>query len=204
MARLGAGGMVPGMTRQDRIAKAPATYDDVLAAPPHMVAELIDGVLSLQPRPAMPHALAASVLNMEVGTPFHRGRGGPGGWWIISEPELHLGRQVLVPDVAGWRRVRMPAYPTGAAVDLAPDWVCEVLSPSTRSRDLIDKRPIYAEHGVAHLWLVDPAARLLEAFRLGPDGWIVAGTVEDGDTVALAPFEAAPFELGALWPPDPA
>jgi Uma2 family endonuclease len=189
------------VTQQDRIAKAAATYDDVLAAPPHMVAELIDGALSLQPRPPSRHAHASAILTGKIGSRFHEGDDGPGGWWILAEPELHLGSHVLVPDLAGWRRERMPVFPDASAFDLAPNWVCKILSPSTRARDLIEKRPLYAEHGVGHLWLVDPTARLLEAFRLGPDGWIVLSTVEDGDDVALPPLEAAPFAIDALWPP---
>jgi len=124
-----------------------ATYQDVLDAPPHKVAEVIYGVLRMQPRPAIPHAWASSTLGMEVGSPFGRGRGGPGGWWIIFEPELHLGEDILVPDLAGWRRERMPVYPdTAAFFELAPDWVCEVLSPSTRRMDLTDKRDIPWKH----------------------------------------------------------
>ena len=189
------------MTRLDRIAKAPATYQDVLDAPPNMVAEVLDGNLSLQPRPASRHAFASSVLGAEIGSPFQQGRNGPGGWWIIDEPELHLGAQILVPDLAGWRRARMPGYPEVAFFTLAPDWACEVLSPSTRARDRREKRRIYAENGVGHLWFVDPDARLIETFRLGPDGWIVGETVEDGDEAALPPFEAVSFPVSSLWPP---
>ncbi len=125
----------------------PATYQDVLDAPEHLVAELIAGVLRTQPRPALPHATAASVLGMDLGGPFQRGRGGPGGWWILDEPELHLGEDVLVPDLAGWRRERVPTAPKGAYQELAPDWVCEVLSPSTLQLDRMLKLPRYARAG---------------------------------------------------------
>ena len=176
-----------------------ATYQDVLDAPPNMVAEIVQGALHLQPRPASPHARASSSLGMEVGTPFDRGRGGPGGWWIIDEPELHLGDDVLVPDLAGWRRERMPTYPDAPWFDLAPDWVCEVLSPSTRRLDLTSKRAAYAREGVAHLWFVDPLARTLEAFALRDGVWTLLGAIREDSTVCLPPFEAVEWQLGALW-----
>ena len=121
-----------------------ATYQDVLEAPAHRVAEIVDGTLHTQPRLAMLHAPASSRLGGELTGPFDRGRGGPGGWWIVDEPELHFAEDVLVPDLAAWRRERMPDFPDAAYVTLAPDWLCEMLSPSTRKLDLHGKRPIYA------------------------------------------------------------
>jgi Uma2 family endonuclease len=176
-----------------------ATYQDVLDAPENMVAELIRGVLHLHPRPAFPHARATSSLGGELYGPFDRGRGGPGGWWIVDEPELHFGEDVLVPDVAGWRRERVPSFPTGAWFDLAPDWVCEVLSPGTRRIDLTDKREIYGAAGVAHLWLVDPLARTLEAFVLAEGAWVLAAALGGEAEVRVPPFEAVAFPLAALW-----
>lgn len=177
-----------------------ATYKDVLDAPAHMVAEIVRGALHLQPRPRNLHAIAGSSLGMEVGGPFQRGRGGPGGWWIVDEPELHFGEDILVPDLAGWRRERMPEPPDEAFFTLAPDWVCEILSPSTRKLDLEGKRPIYAREGVGHLWFVDPAARTLEAFWLEGGTWTPAGVARGDEPVSLPPFEAVTFPLGALWP----
>ena len=177
-----------------------ATYQDVLDAPAHRVAEIVEGTLHTHPRPAMPHALASSQLGAELGGAFGRSRGGPGGWWIIDEPELHLGEDILVPDLAGWRRERMPVYPDTAYVTLAPDWVCEVLSASTRRLDLHGKRPVYAREGVGHLWLVDPADRTLEAFELRGGQWVLIATAQDGDPVGIPPFEAITFGLDALWP----
>ena len=176
-----------------------ATYQDVLDAPPHMVAEIVHGALHLQPRPVNEHGLASSVLGTELTGPFHLGRGGPGGWWIIDEPELHLGEDVLVPDLAGWRRERLPTYPRTPFFDLAPDWVCEVLSPSTRRIDLTSKRGIYAREGVGHLWFVDPLARTLEAFELRSGAWTLLDTLSGNDLVRLAPFEAVEWPLGGLW-----
>ena len=177
-----------------------ATYRDVLDAPPHMVAEIVDGALHLQPRPAIRHAVASSFLGGELFGPFQRGRGGPGGWWILDEPELHSGKDVLVPDIAGWRRERLPEPPDKAFFTLAPDWVCEVLSPSTRKFDLEEKRPVYAREGVGHLWLVDPAARTLEAFALSGGAWSPAGSASDNEPVSFPPFEAVAFPLDALRP----
>ncbi len=177
-----------------------ATYQDVLDAPAHMVAEIVAGALHLQPRPAGGHTLAGSSLGVEIGGPFQRGRGGPGGWWILDEPELHFGENILVPDLAGWRRERMPAVPDDPYFTLAPDWVCEILSPSTRRFDLEEKRPIHAREGVGHLWLVDPAARLLEAFALADGDWAPAGRAKNAEPVSLPPFEAVAFPLDALWP----
>ena len=177
-----------------------ATYQDVLDAPAHRVAEIVDGTLYTHPRPAMPHALASSALQSDLSNTFQFGRGGPGGWWIIFEPELHLGEDILVPDLTGWRRERMPDYPDTAYVTLPPDWVCEVLSASTRRLDLLEKRPVYAREGVRYLWLVDPADRTLEAFELHEGQWLLIASAKDDDPVSVRPFDAITFSLGDLWP----
>ena len=177
-----------------------ATYQDVIDAPEHMVAELIDGALHLHPRPAFLHSLAGSALGVEIGGPFQKGRGGPGGWWILDEPELHFGPDVLVPDLAGWRRERMPEVPDAPWSELAPDWVCEVLSPSTRRIDLTAKRRIYGSAGVAYLWFVDPTARTLESFTLKEGAWVLIAALKDAEDVRVAPFDAISFPLSALWP----
>ena len=177
-----------------------ATYQDVIDAPAHRVAEVVEGTLYTHPRPAMPHALASSALGAKIGDPFNFGKGGPGGWWIIDEPELHLGGDILVPDLAGWRRERMPDFPDTAFVTLAPDWVCEVLSRSTRDLDRHGKRPVYAREGVGHLWFVDPEARDLEAFELRDGERVLIATARNDDPVSIPPFEAISFPLDALWP----
>ena len=176
-----------------------ATYQDVLDAPPNKVAEVIDGTLHMQPRPSAPHARASSGMGAKISPPFDYGDGGPGGWWIIDEPELHLGDDIVVPDLAGWRRETMPEYPTGAYFDLASDWVCEVLSPFTRAIYLGSKRDIYAREGVGHLWLVDPGAKTLEAFELCEGKWVLLATLIDDASVSLPPFYAITFPLDALW-----
>jgi Uma2 family endonuclease len=177
-----------------------ATYADVLNAPDDMIAELIDGELDLQPRPAKPHAAAATALGEELGPPFKRGRGGPGGWIILDEPEVHLGANVLVPDLAGWRRERMPVMTTEEAYfTLAPDWVCEVMSPSTFVKDRARKLPIYAAHGVGHVWLIEPVQRLLEVLRLQGGNWLLAGTHHGAAVVRAEPFDAIELDLSILW-----
>ena len=177
-----------------------ATYQDVLDAPAYRVAEIVDGTLYTQPRPAPRHAVASSRLGIDLGGPFDRGRGGPGGWWILDEPELHLGEDILVPDLAGWRRERMEELPDTAYFTLAPDWACEVLSASTRRLDLHEKRPVYAREGVEHLWLVDPADRTLEAFELREGQWVLIASAKDDDPISVRPFDAITFNLGDLWP----
>ena len=178
----------------------PATYQDVLDAPPHMVAELIRGALYLHPRPAPRHARAGSNLGGELYSPFGKGSGGPGGWVILDEPELHLGQDVLVPDLAGWRLSRMPRLPETAAFELPPDWVCEVLSRSTRKYDMAEKQEIYAANGVGFLWFVDPDVRRLEAFVLRDGAWMLLAALHDDAEVRVAPFDAIGFSLSALWP----
>ena len=176
-----------------------ATYQDVLDAPAHQVAEIVDGTLHTHPRPAPAHTLASSALGNDLGNPFQFGRGGPGGWWILDEPELHLGEDILVPDLAGWRRERMEALPDTPYFPLAPDWVCEVLSASTRRVDLQEKRPVYAREGVGYLWLVEPTDRTLEAFELRNGEWVLIACAKDDEPVGIRPFDAITFSLGDLW-----
>lgn len=184
--------MGPAVTR-------PATYEDLRAVPAHLVAEIIGGRLVTHPRPRPRHAAAASGLGVKLGGSFHYGDSGPGGWWILDEPEVHLGADVVVPDLAGWRRERMPRLPDTAWFELAPDWVCEVVSPSTARIDRLDKRDIYGRSGVSFLWFVDPEARTLEAFELRAGAWVLIAAHGDDDTVAVPPFDAVPLPLGALW-----
>lgn len=176
----------------------PATYADIEALPANVVGEILGGILHVHPRPALPHAHATSVLGGELGPPFHRGRGGPGGWVILNEPELHLVEDVVVPDLAGWRRERMPDL-TKAYSTVAPDWICEVLSDSTEAVDRAKKMPIFARDAVAHVWLVDPIVQTVEVFRLDGDSYRLIAT-HCGDAKArIEPFDAIEIELAALW-----
>lgn len=178
-----------------------ATYEDLLALPEHVVGEIVDGELIVSPRPAAPHARASSILAGDLGPPFDRGRGGPGGWWILFEPELHLDKHVLVPDLAGWRRERMPVFPTAAFFALAPDWICEVLSPASLRLDRVGKLAIYLEQGVGWVWLVDPLARTLEIFERSGDRWALAAAHEGDAVVRAVPFDAIEIEIGGWWVP---
>ncbi len=178
----------------------PATYADLEAVPEHLVAEIIFGTLYTHPRPAPQHASAQSALSGELGPPFQRGRGGPGGWVFMTEPELHLGPHVVVPDVAGWRVERLLALPEKAWIEIPPDWLCEILSPSTETLDRGHKMPIYATYGVPHCWLFNPTTQLLEAYELRDGKWLLLATFDATAEVKVAPFEAAPFPLSALLP----
>ncbi|MCY1077043.1 Uma2 family endonuclease [Archangium lansingense] len=179
--------------------RRPATYADLEALPEHLLGQIIAGELYASPRPAAPHTVAASRLGGELIGPFDRGRGGPGGWILLYEPELHLGDDVLVPDFCGWRRDRMPSPPRTAAFTLAPDWVCEVLSPSTRALDRAVKLPVYAREGVRHVWFVDPEARTLEVLRLEGARYSLLVTHSGLVHVRAEPFAAIELELPFLW-----
>lgn len=184
-----------------------ATYDDLLAVPDHLVAEILDGELVVSPRPAARHARAGSAIGSVLFDRFDGPPGGgdaAGGWCILDEPELHLGSDVLVPDVAGWRRARMPSVPDVAAFTVAPDWICEVLSARTVSIDRSRKMPIYAREGVRHLWLVDPPVRSLEVYRLEANRWIVVNTFAGDDPVRAEPFEALALDARRWWVDDAA
>jgi Uma2 family endonuclease len=186
-----------------QVEKRRATYADLEAVPDHLVAEIIFGSLETHPRPSPQHATASLALGSELAGPFQKGIGGPGGWIFMTEPELHLGPHVVVPDLAGWRRERMPAMPKTAFVDGAPDWVCELLSPGTEKLDRGPKRRIYASFKVGHLWHLDPVAKLLEVFALRDGQWVLFESFADGDLVRAPPFEAAEFAIASLWPLDP-
>jgi Uma2 family endonuclease len=167
--------------------------------PDNVVGEIINGDLVVSPRPAPAHGNAATVLAGGLNPPFQFGDGGPGGWWIEIEPELHLAEDVLVPDLAGWRRERMPQLPTTAFFELTPDWVCEVVSPSSARIDRGAKGLIHARHGVNHLWFVDPIAKTLEIHRNDNGRWTVVAVHGDDDVVRAEPFEAVELKLGRLW-----
>jgi hypothetical protein len=183
----------------DPAQKRRATYRDVIESPAHMVAEIIGGELRLSNRPATPATAAASALGEELGPPFKRGRGGPGGWLILDEPELHLGDDILVPDLAGWRRDRLPILPDASFLTVPPDWICEVLSKSTEKMDRTEKMPIYAASGVQHAWLVHPRRRTLEVYQLADGAWAAVATYQDSDRARIPPFDTIELDLAALW-----
>jgi Uma2 family endonuclease len=176
-----------------------ATYDDLLKVADHLIAELVDGELYATPRPAPRHAAASTTLAGILHGPYDRGRGGPGGWHILFEPELHLGIDVLVPDLAGWRRERLPSLPDEAFFTLAPDWICEVLSPSTAALDRVKKLSVYARERVSFAWLLDPIAQTLEVLRLDEARWVIVSTCAGSDLVRVPPFEAIELDLALFW-----
>jgi len=176
-----------------------ATYEDLFDLPENLVGEIVNGRLVTHPRPAPKHARAYSVLGGRIIGPYDEGTDGPGGWWILDEPEIHIEGDILVPDIAGWRRERMPKLPETAWFDLAPDWLCEILSPSTARVDRVEKLPIYARWGVQHVWLVDPDLRTLEAYENVAGRWLLIATLKDDDAVSITPFDAISFSLGGLW-----
>jgi len=179
-----------------------ATTEDLLRVPDNLVAEIVDGELFASPRPASPHAQAQSSVLIDLGAAVRRASGGgPGGWWLLSEPELHLGEDVLVPDVAGWRCETMPTLPSVAAFTTAPDWLCEVVSPSTGRLDRAKKLPVYAREAVRHLWLVDPLARTLESYRLEGGRWLLLRAFSGDDVARAEPFEAVEIDLARWWLP---
>ena len=180
------------------------TLDDLLAVPNGFTGEIVDGELIVSPRPAPRHGLAETMLGGQLASRFGAADGDPGGWWVLIEPELHLDVDprtlAVVPDVAGWRRERLPQLPETAYFALAPDWICEVLSPSTAALDRIRKMRFYGKAGVSHAWLIDPLADTLEVFRRTADGaWLQVATHEGAERVRAEPFDAVELDLALLW-----
>jgi Uma2 family endonuclease len=183
-------------------AKAPPLYEQLLRLPENVIGEIINGRLYTQPRPTKSHTLACASLEIDLGAAYQKGRGGPGGWWILVEPEIHFIRdtEVLVPDLAGWRRERLPSLAGDHRFEVVPDWVCEILSPKTARMDRDEKMPIYAHYGVPYLWLVDPKARVLEVFERREPCWTQLGLFQGDDTVRAVPFQDITIALQELWP----
>jgi len=177
----------------------PVNYDDIVALPEGIVGEIIDGELITHPRPAPPHAESSTNLTGLIVGPFRFGIGGPGGWVILDEPEIQFAHHTLVPDLAGWRKERLPRLPQEGPLRVAPDWACEVLSPTTESDDRRRKLRIYAEHHVAHAWLLDPLIRTLEVLRLQQGQWLIAGLYGGDETVRAEPFDAIELPLRLVW-----
>ena len=179
-----------------------ATDADLEAVPEHLVAEIIDGRFETHPRPVPRDATAHFALGAELSGPYPKGRDGPGGWVFLIGPELHLGPQVVVPDLAGWRRERLPKLPRTAYIEAPPDWVCELLSPATENRGRGSKLRIYGAFGIGHTWLLDATAQRLEVFELKSGKWQLFETFVDNAEVRAPPFDAIAFSLGLLWPLD--
>ena len=181
-------------------AKKKATYDDLLNIAENTTGEIINGELIVTPRPSRRHLYTESALGNKIGPPYQFGEGGgPGGWIILIEPEIGFGEDILVPDLAGWREGRYPEEEPHNWISVCPDWVCEVLSPSTQRTDKMEKMPVYARYGVPHLWLIDPIAKTLDVFQLKAGEWVVAGLYVEGTQVRAAPFAEIEIDLNDLW-----
>ncbi|MCB2263362.1 MAG: Uma2 family endonuclease [Candidatus Thiosymbion ectosymbiont of Robbea hypermnestra] len=183
--------------------RKPTLYESLEALPEGLTGEILNGQLYAHPRPSLSHINVGSALGGKLHNPFQNGNGGPGGWWIFDEPEIHFVRdlEVAVPDLAGLRRERMPYLPEGHRLEVVPDWICEILSPSTASSDREVKMPLYAHYGVPCVWLIHPLERTLEAYRLEAGAWVEIGRFTDTDQAAIPPFEAIRLDLAALWGP---
>jgi Uma2 family endonuclease len=181
-------------------AKKRATYEDLSDIPESMTGEIIDGELIVTPRPSRKHVFTATALGSKVTAPYHFGEGGgPGGWIILIDPEISLGEDILVPDLAGWREERFPESEEHNWISVVPDWICEILSPNTAKTDKTEKLPVYAQHGVMHLWLIDPLARTLDIFKLEAGRWMVIGLFAEDDKVSSEPFQEVVIHLSSLW-----
>jgi Uma2 family endonuclease len=165
----------------------------------HIIEEWIDGTLLVSPRPTGKHAYAGSSIGGLLWGPFQRGIDGPGGWWILHEPQVLVRRNKLIPDLAGWRKERMPKLPVGYLFEVVPDWVCEIVSDSSRKMDRVTKPQLYLQAGVKHLWIVDPDIKTLEVFRASPDGWILISASKDDERLRAEPFAETNLELACLW-----
>ena len=184
-------------------ARRPATIEDLDRTPADgRVYEILGGSLEAQPRPRPSHSRAQSRLNGQLSDPFDAGRGGPGGWWLLTEPEVRRSQHdIVVPDVAGWRRERLARLPTNRPIDTPPDWICEVVSPNDRGRDRVRKASLYLRAGIPHYWILDTDARSLEAFAARAGAWRRSGGRTDGDTPRIPPFESIELDISSLFPP---
>jgi Uma2 family endonuclease len=182
--------------------RRPPTYEDLLALPDDVRAEILSGEITALPAPRPRHSNPQRALGRFIGGPFHDddGFGGPGGWWIFVEVDIELGGDVVRPDLAGWRRENLPE-PDARPLQVVSDWVCEIVSERHEARDRVVKKHLYAEHGVSHYWIVDPQARTLEAYALREGQWVDVGAFDDTAVADIPPFEAVELPVGRLFLP---
>ena len=202
--------MAPGSTtgrrrsapRSGPVGCAGSTLADLDALPTGIIGEIINGVLYTRTKPRARHQRTTRLIGGRIGDPFDDGIGGPGGWWIVTEPGIELpNTPEISPDVAGWRRERMPELPADESIRVVPDWVCEILSKTTRRHDQLVKMPYYAKVGVAYAWVVDLESRVLTVHRLESAEWRIIGTYSEETEARIAPFDAIPFNVAGWWPP---
>jgi len=174
-------------------------YKELCDLPQNVVGQILNGELVVSPRPAPKHSIASSGLGGKLFDPYQSGKGGPGGWWILDEAEVHLDGHVFVPDLAGWKKERVPKLPEAAYFEISPDWVCEVVSPSSGRHDRVTKMNLYAQFNIPYYWLIDPQNRTLEVFALEGERWILNSSFGKDDKVSAQPFDAIEFDLGDLW-----
>lgn len=180
------------------------TYDDLLALPDATRAEIIAGQLYTAPGALPDHSWVSGALTEQIRGSFGRDGRGPGGWWIFAEVDVRLGTHDIVrPDLSGWRRDRLPEPWGKRPIDVVPDWVCEILSPSNAAYDRVKKANLYASSVVPFMWLISPGERVLEAFRLDGGMWVRFASYDESAMARIAPFEAIEIEVGQLFPPIP-
>jgi hypothetical protein len=182
-----------------------ATYADLERYPEQVHAEIVSGDIYVVPSGLPRHGRSASGVIVSIAGPFDVDPKGPGGWWILTEIDVELTPHDIVrPDVSGWRRERVPFISDELPVRIRPDWICEVTSPSNVRHDRLTKASLYASQGVPFYWIVDPEARVLEAFELSDERWLRLGAWSDGDTARIRPFDAVALDVGTLFfPPRP-
>lgn len=174
-------------------------YSDLCNLPENVVGQILNGELIVSPRPGPKHSRASTKLGGKLGEPFDSGKGGPGGWWLFDEPEVHIEGHAFVPDLAGWKKENLPSLPETAHFSLSPDWVCEVVSPSSSRHDRVTKMNLYAQFKIPFYWLIDPALKTLEVFELSSSRWVLNSSYQGDDKVSAQPFDAIEFDLGDLW-----
>lgn len=180
-------------------ARKRATYDDLYTIPKNMVGEIIDGDIVASPRPSRKHGYSASIIGNELGPPYNMGRGGPGGWIIIGEPEISFGDNILVPDLAGWKKERFPESEDHNWISISPDWVCEIISQGSIRIDRVEKMGIYVQHMVSYFWIIDPSNKTFEALKNEAGRWLIIGTYAEDDKVRAEPFQEIEIDLNCLW-----
>ena len=177
------------------------TVDEWLREPAEKRYELIDGDLIEKAAPDFSHGSAQAGLIAHLHPWFHQRDGGdrPGGWWIASEVDVVLDDNGFRPDIAGWRRERVPEMPKTRPVRVRPDWICEIVSESNATTDTIKKLRRYHQAGVPHYWLLDPATRTLAVYRHAAEGYQSVLVAEAGETARAEPFEAIELRIAALF-----